>query len=69
MEQEKHLDSVDSERDEIDQGAFGQLFNAMGYNWLENVLIMNLRRATALVDYITKEDHHYNFYDREMHYL
>jgi hypothetical protein len=53
------------------QGAFGQLFNGSNWNWLETVNIINFRRwrATALVDYITKEDHHYNFYDCEMHYL
>jgi hypothetical protein len=53
------------------RGAFGQLFNAVNENWLYNVDIINFRRrrATALVDYITKDDHHYNFYDCEMHYL
>jgi hypothetical protein len=52
-------------------GAFGQLLNAVNDNWLETVNIINFRRrrATALVDYITKEDHHYNFYDCDMHYL
>ena len=50
-------------------GAFGQLFNGCNWNWLYNVHIMNFRgrRETALIDYITKEDHYYNFYDCEIH--
>jgi hypothetical protein len=42
------------------RGAYGQLFNAINWNWLYNVDIINFRRrrATALVDYITKDDHH-----------
>ena len=53
------------------RGAFGQLFNGINWNWLYNVNIINFRRRRAgtLVDYITKDDHHYNFYDCEMHYL
>jgi hypothetical protein len=51
------------------RGAFGQLFNGTNWNWLYNVDIINFRRqrATAFVHYITKDDHHYNFYDYEMH--
>jgi hypothetical protein len=52
-------------------GAFRKLFNALNENWLETAKIINFRRrrTTTLVDYMTKDDHNYNFYDCEMHYL